>query len=95
LKESTKHRGWAPEEIRAHIKGLVHQTLQEALEVEFADFLGCPKHTISPSENMCNEHSRRPFTLALASLFEVHPNMVAQCERQAIEGMPESFKSKS
>ena len=31
----------------------------------------------------------------LASRFGVHPNMIAQWKRQAIEGMAESFRSKS
>ena len=31
----------------------------------------------------------------LASLFGIHPNMIAQWKRQAIEGMAESFRSKS
>ena len=31
----------------------------------------------------------------LASRFGVHPNMIAQWKRQAIEGMAESFTSKS
>lgn len=31
----------------------------------------------------------------LAARFEIHPNMIAQWKRQAIEGMTDSFKSKS
>jgi transposase len=31
----------------------------------------------------------------LASRFGVHPNMIGQWKRQAIEGMAESFRSKS
>ncbi len=31
----------------------------------------------------------------LASRFGIHPNMIAQWKRQAIEGMAESFRSKS
>lgn len=31
----------------------------------------------------------------LASRFGVHPNMIAQWKRQAIEGMADSFRSKS
>lgn len=31
----------------------------------------------------------------LASRFGIHPNMIAQWKRQAIEGMTDSFKSKS
>ena len=31
----------------------------------------------------------------LASRFGVHPNLIAQWKRQAIEGMAESFRSKS
>lgn len=48
-----------PEEVKARIKGLVQQTLQEALEAELEDFLGYPKHGKSITENTRNGHSEK------------------------------------
>lgn len=48
-----------PEEVKARIKQLVQQTLQEALEGELEDFLGYPKHGKAPSENTRNGHTEK------------------------------------
>ena len=45
------------EEVRAKIKRLVQQTLQEALEGELEEFIGYPKHQSNTSENSRNGHS--------------------------------------
>jgi transposase-like protein len=45
------------EEIRAQIKKLTQQTLQEALEAELEDFLGYPRHRRSNSSNKRNGHT--------------------------------------
>jgi len=45
------------EEVRAKIKRLVQQTLQEALEGELEEFIGYPKHQSSTSDNSRNGHS--------------------------------------
>jgi len=45
------------EEVRAKIKRLVQQTLQEALEGELEEFIGYPKHQSNTSENARNGHS--------------------------------------
>ena len=46
-----------PEEVKARIKGLVQQTMQEALEAELDDFMGYPKHGQAPTENKRNGHT--------------------------------------
>ena len=46
-------------EVKAKIKSLVQQTMQEALEGELEDFLGYPKHQQSTSENSRNGHSKK------------------------------------
>lgn len=46
-----------PEEVRARIKELIQQVMQEALEGELDDFLGYPKHGKAPSDNNRNGHS--------------------------------------
>jgi len=48
-----------PEEVRARIKQLIQQTMQEALEGELDDFLGYPKHGKAPSNNTRNGHSEK------------------------------------
>ena len=48
-----------PEEVRARIKQLVQQTLQEALEAELEDFLGYPKHGKAPADNARNGYSEK------------------------------------
>lgn len=48
-----------PEDVRARIKQLVQQTLQEALEAELEDFLGYPKNGKSPSDNNRNGHGEK------------------------------------
>jgi len=48
-----------PAEVRARIKSLVQQTLEEALEGELEDFLGYPRNGKSPSENTRNGHSEK------------------------------------
>ena len=45
------------EEVRARIRGLVQQAMQEALEGELEDFLGYPKHQQNTSDNSRNGHS--------------------------------------
>jgi len=45
------------EEVRAKLKSLVQQTLQEALEAELEEHLGYPKHNRSISDNSRNGHS--------------------------------------
>ncbi len=45
------------EEVRAKIKRLVQETLQEALEGELEEFIGYPKHQSNTSENSRNGHS--------------------------------------
>jgi len=47
------------EEVKAKIRSLVQQTMQEALEGELEDFLGYPKHQQSETENSRNGHSRK------------------------------------
>lgn len=47
------------EEVRARIRGLVKQAMQEALEAELDDFLGYPKHQQSTSDNSRNGHSKK------------------------------------
>ncbi len=44
------------EEVKAKIRGLVQQAMQEALESELDDFMGYPKHQQSTSENARNGH---------------------------------------
>jgi len=48
-----------PEEVRARIKQLIQQTMQEALEGELEDFLGYPKHGKALSGNNRNGHSEK------------------------------------
>lgn len=48
-----------PEEVRARIKQLIQQTMQEALEGELDDFLGYPKHGKAPADNTRNGHSEK------------------------------------
>ena len=45
------------EEVRAKIKRLVQQTLQEALEGELEEFMGYPKHQSNTSDNARNGYS--------------------------------------
>lgn len=45
------------EEVKAKIKRLVQQTLQEALEGELDEFMGYPKHQSNESDNARNGHS--------------------------------------
>ena len=45
------------EEVRAKIKRLVQQTLQEALEGELEEFVGYPKHQSNTSDNARNGYS--------------------------------------
>ena len=45
------------EEVRAKIKRLVQQTLQEALEGELEEFIGYPKHQSNTTDNARNGHS--------------------------------------
>jgi len=47
------------EEVKAKIRGLVQQVMQEALEGELEDFLGYPKHQQSTTENSRNGHSKK------------------------------------
>jgi len=47
------------EEVRARIRGLVQQAMQEALEGELDEFLGYPKHQQSTSDNARNGHSKK------------------------------------
>jgi len=47
------------EEVKAKIRGLVQQAMQEALEGELEEFLGYPKHQQSTSENSRNGHSKK------------------------------------
>jgi putative transposase len=47
------------EEVRAKIRGLVQQAMQEALEGELEDFLGYPKHQQNSSDNSRNGHSTK------------------------------------
>lgn len=47
------------EEVRAKIKRLVQQTLQEALEGELDEFIGYPKHQANASDNARNGHSAK------------------------------------
>ena len=47
------------EEVRAKIRGLVQQAMQEALEGELDDFLGYPKHQQNSSDNSRNGHSTK------------------------------------
>ncbi|MBZ0154899.1 MAG: IS256 family transposase [Alphaproteobacteria bacterium] len=46
-----------PEDVKARIKQLVQQTMQEALEGELEDFLGYPKHGKAPADNSRNGYS--------------------------------------
>lgn len=48
-----------PEEVKARIKHLIQQTMQEALEGELEDFLGYPKHSKSESDNARNGYSEK------------------------------------
>jgi putative transposase len=48
-----------PEEVRARIKQLVQQTLQEALESELEDFLGYPKNGKAPADNTRNGYTEK------------------------------------
>lgn len=50
-----------PEEVRARIKQLVQQTLQEALEAELEDFLGYPKNGKAHPTTPGTVIRRRPF----------------------------------
>ena len=45
------------EEVRAKIKRLVQETLQDALEGELDEFMGYPKHQSNTSDNSRNGHS--------------------------------------
>jgi putative transposase len=47
------------EEVKAKIKRLVQQTLQEALEGELEDFVGYPKHQSNTSDNARNGYSAK------------------------------------
>ncbi len=52
-----KDRPVKAEEVKAKIKRLVQQTLQEALEGELEDFIGYPKHQNNSTDNARNGHS--------------------------------------
>jgi len=47
------------EEVRAKIKKLVQETLQDALEGELDEFMGYPKHQSNRSDNSRNGHSAK------------------------------------
>ncbi len=47
------------EEVRAKIKRLVQETLQDALEGELDEFMGYPKHQSNGSDNARNGHSAK------------------------------------
>jgi putative transposase len=48
-----------PEAVKARIKQLVQQTLQEALEAEMEDFLGYPRNGRSPNEDTRNGYAEK------------------------------------
>lgn len=48
-----------PEEVKARIRQLIQQTMQEALEGELEDFLGYPKHGKAPAQNTRNGYSEK------------------------------------
>ncbi|NOZ64726.1 MAG: IS256 family transposase, partial [Caldiserica bacterium] len=52
-----KKKAPKPEEVRARIKELVQQTLQEALEAELEEFLGYSKHQRSDNDNSRNGYN--------------------------------------
>lgn len=48
-----------PEEVKARIKTLIQETMQEALEAELEDFMGYPKHGKATTENKRNGHTEK------------------------------------
>lgn len=54
-----KQKPTSTEEVRARIRNLAREVMQEALEGELDDFLGYSKHEQSPSDNARNGHSRK------------------------------------
>jgi transposase-like protein len=48
-----------PEEVRARIKSLIQQTMQEALEAELEDHLGYPKNGKAPLDNNRNGYTEK------------------------------------
>jgi len=48
-----------PEEVKAKIKSLIQQTMQEALEAELDDFMGYDKHAKAPATNRRNGHTAK------------------------------------
>lgn len=54
-----KEKRGKTEEVRARIRSLVKQAMQEALEGELDDFLGYPKHQTSTSENARNGYTTK------------------------------------
>ena len=54
-----KKRAPRTEEVRARIKSLIQQTMQEALEAELEDYLGYPKNGKSPHDNNRNGYTEK------------------------------------
>lgn len=54
-----KKKAPKPEEVRARIKELVQQTLQEALEAEIEEYLGYSKYQRSDNESSRNGYSSK------------------------------------
>jgi transposase-like protein len=54
-----KKKAPKPEEVRARIKELVQQTLQEALEAEIEEHLGYSKHQRSDNDNSRNGYNSK------------------------------------
>ena len=54
-----KKKAPKPEEVRARIKELVQQTLQEALEAEIEEYLGYSKYQRNYNENSRNGYSSK------------------------------------
>jgi len=54
-----KKKAPRPEEVRARLKELVQQTLQEALEAELEEFLGYSRHQRSENENSRNGYTSK------------------------------------